>query len=94
MTTRTSGDTTPRPAARGTGAALPLGSAPLTTVTAGKVTGLKIPAYVGGSWRPTMAIVTAHGGVSATPGILDSLINDRAREIGAEHRDTLATPRA
>ena len=87
MTTRTSGDTTPRPAARGAEAALPQGNAPFTTVMAGRVTGLKIPACVGDSWRPTMAIVTAHGGVSAASGTLDSLINDRAREIG-EHRDT------
>jgi hypothetical protein len=56
MTTMTPGGTASGAGARGeAGAALPPGSVPFTTATAGSVAIPKIPEYVGDSWRPTAA---------------------------------------
>lgn len=69
MTGTTSGGAAPGPGARGAGAPLPPGSVPSTTVIAASMTGPKIPAFVGDSWRPTAASLLAVAPLAAVAAV-------------------------
>jgi hypothetical protein len=90
MTSTTSGGAAPRLGARGAETPLPLGSVPSTTVIAASISGPKIPAFVGDSWRPTAASLLGAAPLAAIAAVSAMSLMGTASATPTLHADASA----